>query len=407
MCKLFFICLFIVFCPYLQAQEYLPKGTWHVALTLQNKEIPFSLETSIEKGRQVAYIRNGEEKIRLDEFLKIGDTITVVLHIFDAILKGKLDNNKIWKGYWIKLDTKQPYIIPFTATLGDVARFKVYKNTLPTINFTGTWEAIFKNSDGSTYPAVGVFQQKNNQLTGSFLTTTGDYRYLEGIAIGNTFELSTFDGNHAFLFEATIDAQNKLAGSFWAGKGGYETFTAFINEKAALPDANSLTYLKDGYDKLTFAFPNLENKSISLQDDRYKGKVVVIQILGSWCPNCMDETAFLSPYYRKHYKKGIEIIGLAYERSPSFEQAKARLEKLKNRYQITYELLVAGISDKQSASNTLPALNAVLAFPTTIFIDKQGKVRRIHTGFTGAGTGVYYENFKEEFKNFINQLLKE
>jgi hypothetical protein len=121
----------------------------------------------------------------------------------------------------------------------------------------------------------------------------------------------------------------------------------------------------------------------------------------------MDETAYLAPYYSKNKKNGIEVIGLAYERSSNFDQAKSRLEKLKKRYQIEYELLVAGTSDKEEAAKTLPALNAVLAFPTTIFIDKTGKVRRIHTGFTGGGTGEHYERFKEDFRDFVGRLLAE
>lgn len=387
------------------AQKMLPQGTWRVELELQNQKLPFILEAFMEKGKQLAYLRNGDEKLRLDEWKLENDSLVATLHIFDAILKGKLTDN-VWKGYWIKLDTKKPYLVPFRAVLGEKSRFTLPTEARSGFDFEGTWEVTFKDSKGGTYPAVGIFKQKNTHLTGTFLTTTGDYRYLEGIAVGKAFWLSAFDGNHAFLFKATGE-QDKLTGEFWAGKGGYETFTAIKNEKASLPDANSLTYLKDGYERLEFAFPNLENKLVSLQDERYKGKVVIIQILGSWCPNCMDETSFLAPYYAKNSKHGIEVIGLAYERSADFTQAKTRLEKLKKRYQIEYELLLAGISDKQEAAKTLPALNAVLAFPTTIFIDKQGKVRRIHTGFAGAGTGIHHEKFKEEFGDFVKQLLKE
>ncbi len=405
-----FIFIFIVltfFTTKITAQQFLPEGTWRVALTLQNQELPFLLETKLEKGKQLAYIRNGEERLLLDEFLQVGDSITVTLHVFDAILRGKVENGNTWKGYWIKLDAKKPYFIPFIATLGEKERFIMDKNTDSPTQFAGKWDVVFKDSGGMSYNAVGVFKQKKDKLTGTFLTTTGDYRYLEGVVAGKTFRLSTFDGNHAFLFQATAENENVCKGQFWAGKGGYETFTASRNEKAHLPDANALTYLKDGYDRLTFSFPNLEKKMVALEDDRYKGKVVIIQLLGSWCPNCMDETSFLAPYYQKNNKYGLEVIGLAYERTPDFEQAKVRLEKLKKRYNIDYELLVAGINDKTEAGKTLPALNAVLAFPTTIFIDKQGKVRRIHTGFTGAGTGNYYEKFKEDFRDFVNQLLKE
>lgn len=387
------------------SQSYLPKGLWRITLELQDQKVPFLLETDVAKGKQIAYILNGSERILLDEWTNARDSISANLHVFDAVLKGKFESN-LWKGYWIKLDTQKPYLVPFTAE-PNKTRFDLPTQAKSEYDFNGTWEVAFKNKRGDGYPAVGIFKQKGNYLTGTFLTTTGDYRYLEGIAIGKTFWLSAFDGNHAFLFKAQASEAGTFTGEFWAGKGGYETFTAIKNDNATLPDANSLTYLKDGFERLEFSFPNLENKSITLQDERYKGKVVIIQLLGSWCPNCMDETKFLAPYHAKHQKRGLEIIGLAYERSANFEQAKTRLEKLKKRYQIQYELLLAGISDKTEAAKTLPALNAVLAFPTTIFIDKKGKVRRIHTGFTGEGTGIYYEKFKDEFKDFVNKLLKE
>lgn len=393
------------------AQQILPTGTWRVVLEMQNQQLPFLLETRSEKNKQLAYLRNGEEMMRLDEFKQEGDSISAVMHVFDAVLKGKVaqeGNKQTWRGYWIKLDSKKPYLVPFTATLGETQRFTKVPNTAEKpFAIAGKWSVTFQDADGEKYPAVGVFKQKGERLLGTFLTTTGDYRFLEGAVAGKGFELSTFDGSHAFLFRGNATDENNLKGEFWAGKGGYETFTAVRNDTASLPDANRLTYLKEGYEKLAFSFPNLDNKQVSLQDERYKGKVVVIQLLGSWCPNCMDETSFLAPYYQKHHQRGVEIIGLAYERSPDFAQAKARLEKLKQRYQIGYELLVAGVSNKTEAAKTLPALNAVLAFPTTIFIDKKGKVRRIHTGFTGAGTGTYYDKFKDEFKDFINELLKE
>jgi thiol-disulfide isomerase/thioredoxin len=221
--------------------------------------------------------------------------------------------------------------------------------------------------------------------------------------------LSCFDGTHVYLFKAKFDnSGNTLTGGFWSGTDGYETWTANRDANASLPDANSLTYLKKGYDQLAFTFPNVENgKPLSLSDDRYKGKVVVVQLMGSWCPNCMDETKFLAPWYQKNKNRGIEIIALAYERVPDFSVSAPKLQKMKTRFDIDYEVLLAGINDKEAAAQTLPMINKVLAFPSTIFIDKKGKVRRIHTGFSGPGTGKYYEEFVEEFNLFIDKLLAE
>jgi thiol-disulfide isomerase/thioredoxin len=220
--------------------------------------------------------------------------------------------------------------------------------------------------------------------------------------------LSCFDGNHVYLFKAKVnDNSQQLTGGFWSGKAGYENWTAVKDDKAALPDANTLTFLKPGYERLDFTFPDADGKSVSLQDERFKGKVVIVQIMGSWCPNCMDETNFLSPWYKKNRERGVEIIGLAYERNPDFAVSAPKIKRLMNRFDIDYPVLFAGQNDKAKASLTLPMLNRVVAFPTTIFIDKQGKVRKIHTGFSGPGTGEYYTRFVEEFEQFTDKLIAE
>ena len=260
---------------------------------------------------------------------------------------------------------------------------------------------------GIKTPAIGVFSTKNEITKGTFLTTTGDYRFLEGTATDTHLKLVTFDGNHAFAFEMELnkDNPNQLSGVFKSGKSWNESMEGVKNSEATLPDANTLTHLKEGYDKIEFSFPNLQGKPISLNDEKYQNKVVIVQILGSWCPNCMDETQFLTDWYAKNKEKDVEIIGLGYETKDDFEYAKKRLTVMKQRFGIEYELLVAGTSDKKEASKTLPMLSDILSFPTMIIIDKQGKVQNIHTGFSGPATGEYYVQFVEEFQKKINEIL--
>jgi hypothetical protein len=121
----------------------------------------------------------------------------------------------------------------------------------------------------------------------------------------------------------------------------------------------------------------------------------------------MDETAFLAPFYKKYKSKGVEIIGLDFERITEFPKAKANLLRLKKRFDIDYTLLYAGNADPKLRLNSLPMLNRILSFPTTIFIDKNNRVRKIHTGFSGPATGEHFEKWKEDFYNFIDQLIRE
>jgi thiol-disulfide isomerase/thioredoxin len=415
------------------AATLLTPGPWRGELAIQGQQLPFLFEVKTEAGKPVVYLinkgLNGEERLRCDEISAAGDSATIRLHVFDAALVVRADGKDKLKGAWVKYDAKTPYRVPLLATAGAQPLFAGAEAKDAT-SFVGTWKTTF--SDGKdSYPAVGVFQQKGTDVVGTFLTSTGDYRYLSGKALGGGLRLSTFDGSHAFLFEAkkgtseaVTPAENKstglphalpaksyeqaLSGDFYSGKGGHETWVATLDPKAKLPDADTLTYLKKGESRLNFKFPSIvEGGSVSPTDPKYKGKVVVIQVLGSWCPNCMDETAFLSPWYQQNKARGVEVIGLGYERMPEYDKAAPRLRKLKERFNIGYDLAVAGVSNKDSVAKSMPQLAKFLAFPTTIFLDKKGAVRTIHTGFAGPGTGKYYEDEKASFNRTVDKLLKE
>ena len=387
----------------------LKAGHWQGSVRAQNKSIGFEFDVAVEQGKPVVYLVNkgldGQERLRCDDISTAGDSTTIRLHVFDAALVMRPDGPDKLKGTWVKYDAPAPYRVPVVAVQGERAVPAAAPNTP---DFTGTWRVTFKEDEGKTYPAVGVFKQQGAAITGTFLTTTGDYRYLSGAVLPTGLGMSTFDGNHGFLFQAAKQPDGSLKGDFYSGKAGHETWTAVLDPNAKLPDAYALTALKKGETKLDFKFPSVfEGGVVSPASPIYQGKVVVIQLLGSWCPNCMDETAFLAPWYEKNKSRGVEVIGLGYERSPDYEVASARLRKLRERYNIKYELAVAGVSNKDSAAKSLPQLTQVLAFPTTIFLDKKGNVRKIHTGFAGPGTGKYYEEEIAGFNREVDKLLKE
>lgn len=389
------------------SNQTIKPGTWRVGLKhASNVEIPFIMEAEERNDSTLLYLVNGEERILLDEITTKGDSVNIKLHIFDADLIAKVDDGKM-AGRFVRNDLSYPYSVPFTAEHGNTSRFKG-SPTAANYSYDGKWEVVFTDTTGKSYKAVGVFEQDGNNLTGTFLTETGDYRYLEGQVDGDMLNLSTFDGNHAYLFTAAPTDENNLKGDFYSGMNYTETWTAKRNANAELADANKLTFLKPGYEKLEFSFPNIDGSgNLALNDDKYKGKVVIVQLVGSWCPNCMDETKFLAPYYDKNKDRGLEIIGLGFERSPEFDKAAPRLQKMKERLNVNYDLVVAGSSDKEAAAKALPALNHVLSFPTTIYIGRDGKVRKIHTGFSGPGTGKYYEDWVADFNKTMDELLAE
>ncbi|GAB3333354.1 hypothetical protein GCM10027299_40780 [Larkinella ripae] len=383
----------------------LKTGVWRAVLKTKGGDLPFGLEISANGPAYTAYALNGAERLPFDKVSVVGDSIRLTIDIFEAEIRAKVENNTL-RGFWRRRRTGQNYTsLPFQAQHGVRYRFIPTSQT-PAIDVTGHWATTFRSETDSTV-AVGVFKQKGNQLTGTFLTTTGDYRYLEGNVVGDTLLLSTFDGTHLYLFKAKRKPDNTLTGGFWSGESGYESWTARFDPDAKLPDATRLTYLKPGYKTVEFAFPDVNGKPVSLKDGRFQNKVVVVQILGSWCPNCMDETNFLSPWYKKNKNRGVEIVGLAYEKSAELAESAPKIQRMIDRFKIEYPVVLAGTNVKSEASKTLPMLNQVVGFPTTIVIDKKGVVRQIHTGFSGPGTGKYYDAFVDDFNRLIDKLVAE
>lgn len=379
------------------------KGQWRFVFEIDEEKLPFTAQIVEENQKLQFYAINGEERIRADEFEVRADSLFIRLPIFNTALIGKLDEGKV-TGNYFDYSRKDNYQIPFTAVRDSTTRFPVTSN--PTQNVAGKWKVEFSPGSDNEYPALGVFEQDGNRAFGTFLTTTGDYRYLEGNVSGDSLMLSCFEGSHVFLFRAKVDG-NRIEGDFWSGNHWQENWVAQRDETYKLPDPTSLTFIKNGYSKLDFAFQNLDGKTISLDDKRYKNKVVIVQIMGSWCPNCMDETAYLVSLYNQFHQQGLDVVALAFEKSDNVETNIHSLNRLKEHFDIPYEILLAGKASKTEAAKKLPMLNHVLSFPTSVFIDRTGKVRKIHTGFSGPGTGEYYREFVEETDNFVTKLLIE
>ena len=379
-------------------------------------ELPFLMDVVYDNETDFHIdIINGEERIRLDDII-IGrnratakDTIRIDFPVYDTYISAIFEAN-VMEGTWHD-PARGNYTVPFVAKFGDGYRFTRLRKE-PSVDITGKWEVTFGIDGEKPYPAIGEFVQKGNDVTGTFRTETGDYRYLAGTIQYNSEKnynklyLSTFDGSHAFLFEAKVTDDLKMIGTFKSGTHYEATWEASKNDNAVLTDPNELTFLNEGYETLEFAFDNPEGKSVSPQNPEYAGKVRLIQILGTWCPNCRDETAFLTEYLSEHPDLDVEVIALAFEKYKDKDRADQKVRKYKEKMNIPYEMVVAGPSKKSEAAKVLPALNHVLSYPTLIFMDKAGKIRRIHTGFSGPATSEY-AGFVKEFDTLIRELAAE
>ncbi len=393
--------LFVITCDTANKPQ-LKLGKYNATLVVKdNKQLPFTFEVT---SSNTLKIFNAEEVIHVDEVTYKNDSVYIKMPVYEGYIAAKFDKQGI-TGVFVKESLNRTVI--FNAKYNNDVRFET-KNKAQ-VNVTGNWETMFsKGIKNDEYIAKGIFKQKGQNVTGTFRTQTGDYRYLEGVVDGNELKLSTFDGAHAFLFTATL-TDSTMNGFFYSGNHFKEPFTATLNNDYDLPDSDNLTYIKAEYDGFNFSFPESPNTIVSLNDTIFENKVVVVQIMGTWCPNCLDESKYYKTFYENNKDKNLQFVGLAFEYAKTEETAFKSIKRLKQRIGINYPILLAqyGTENKTLAQKKLPMLNRVLSYPTTIIIDKKHNVRKIHTGFDGPATGDKYISFKKEFETFISKLLNE
>lgn len=397
------ICIAVIGCGRqpVDLQNGIWRGTFQTDSTI---EIPFNFEIYDSAGvKQIAFI-NGKERLNINEVEVRDDSVFFKTPLYETEIRAQLNNDGL-EGIWLRKLPNLTQRMPFKATHESDWRF--VKGPKPSsADVSGRWSVIFsKANSNDTTLAIGEFEQDSSMVYGTFLTNYGDYRFLSGELDGDVLRLSAYGGMSPSMFMATVDG-NVMTGDLYSGPSSHSTWEAERDPDAELADAYSLTKLKEGYNTLSFEFQDTEGNLVSLDDERYQDKVVVLQFLGSWCPNCMDETAYLSPFYKKYRDRGVEVIALAYERYAEIEKAKKAVSNLIDRFDMTYPVLLTGYTNKQ-VLESLPAMESFNAFPSTIIINKEGEVHSIHTGFNGPATGQAYVDYITQFEQTINELLNE
>lgn len=404
-----FLFLFLCLTTFsLNSQIKIKSGRWLATMQINEKDLlPFELSVSKEKDNTTFTVVNGEEKIQLTKAqILSNDTIQVEFPYFKSQLRFKVVNKKKISGRWYNL-YKKNYSIPFTASFNKKStRFSQVGRIKNSTDFSGKWKVYFEPGTTGQYPAVGLFEKsgKRSEVSGTFLTETGDYRFLSGNASKDSLFLSCFDGSHAFMFKAVLK-NDSLHGQFFSGSHWQSDWIATRNDKFELTAPEDLTTVTDK--PLAFELKDLNGKSYSYPNKDLQGKVVIIQIMGSWCPNCLDETHYFKDLYTKYHDKGLEIIAVGYETGDSFDQHASNIMRLKEKLALDFTFLVGGTAKKALASEHFSALNHIISFPTSIIIDRNGVIRRVHTGFNGPGTGSHYTEYVENTNSLIEGLLAE
>lgn len=377
------------------------QGFWQGILNL-DKDVNLPFVFSID-NKQSLTVYNAQEEIILDKPSHSDDSLRYSFLAFKTYVIFKPINKNSLKGYYVYPDRKNNARIPFEASYLGNKKPSCSKKTVTDIS--GRWKTIFNVNKENPYPAIGKFKQENNgRVTGTFLTETGDYRFLDGYLTNDQLTLSCFDGSHAFLFKAKY-TNGKLKGTFYSGSHWKTKWEAEPNNSFELKDPDSLTrMIKDDF---TFVHPDLNKNEVLFPNESTQGKVIIIQILGTWCPNCLDETNFYKELYQKYHREGLEIIGVAYEYPSTFQEQAERVERYIKNKNVPYTILIGGHASKKEASTDFSMLNEITSFPTSVFINRSGEVVKIHTGFNGPGTGEVYDEYVEDTHQLIQKLINE
>ncbi|MFP5471671.1 MAG: TlpA family protein disulfide reductase [Bacteroidia bacterium] len=398
-----FLCSLLISCA---EEKNTPKsehlqGLWLGRLLVDEQNsvnFNFSVDSLAENVVFLTVI-NAEEKISC-RGKKLNDSLWFDVPVFDASFYCKLYNDSITGKFVVKAKERT---MDFVAIKSNSVSTRGYGTHNYSEKLNGRWRAKF--TDGGDFSdAVGIFSINDSLAAGTFLTETGDYRFLQGTSRNDSLWLSCFDGSHAFLFSSFLDGDT-LRGMFYSGAHYKDTFWAVKDDAFELRNPDSLTQFIGDSLKLAFSFSDLEGGVFNYPNEQTKNKIVLVQILGSWCPNCKDESEYFVSLKNKY--KNLEIIGLCFETQKTQEGKVAQVKKMKDYLGINYPLLIAGNASKKESVKKFPFLNHVVSYPTTIVVDKTGKVRKVHTGFYGPGTGKYYEDFKKEFEEFLDNLLIE
>lgn len=374
-------------------------GKWRgVFRVRESVAIPFHFE--IEPAGSV-FLLNGAERFPAGHFRIAEDSLFIPFPLFENELALTYEKNTL-QGILRKQNLKGS---PTSVTARKNITDRFYETgSAPIKDISGIYDVVFGYHAAKKEKAIGIFQQEGNKITATFLRITGDSRYLEGTIEDNHIQLSSFIGSSPAYYTATIQPDGTIQGENVNARGSIP-FTASLNPNAALPDAYSLTKLKENVEQFSFSLPDAEGKIISSSDARFSGKPLIVTIGGTWCPNCMDEANFLGKWYEANKDRHVEVVALQFERDTDTGFIRKTFDRFKNQYNLKYPLLVGGIADKDTVVKVLPALQNFISFPTTIFIDPRGKVSKIHTGFSGPATGEYYESFIREFNKEVDRLL--
>ena len=370
-----------------------------IVFKVEDKSIPCRIDLLGESRWEIV---NGVERIPIDIKWGKDSTFTSSLPLFNTYFEGKKEKG-IVTGEWVDPTRTGDYRIPFQIVNNKIREF----DTKVHVPVHAKYKIVFEDD---TVPAILDMAAVREEFVvyGTVLTETGDYRYLQGEPFeNNRFYLSAFDGTHLFYLAGQL-IDNKIQGIFMSGKHYSAKFTGEVDNKFELRKADELTWMKNPKETLILKL-NADAKTERLFGEKdWKGKVTLVQIMGTWCPNCTDESRFVKSMYEKYHAQGLEVVPVSFERGIDKQVAFTRINSQAKQMALPYPVYLGSGADspQKAAAIVFAQLNHVMSFPTLILIGKDGKVKKVWTGFYGPGTGVHYREHTAEIEDAVLRLLR-
>jgi thiol-disulfide isomerase/thioredoxin len=399
MTKRIIIATVLAFAPAVWAEPI--AGLWNATVNVNGIEVPFKIEFSGDGGAIKGWFFNGDEK-EVSTGGKFENNLLVLnFDSYASVLQATLSDGSLDGTY-----TQRGQTLPIHA----VRAFAKPEPERKAPNISGVWYLQgVKSSKHDEKAWQFVVQQHGAEVSGAILRVDGDTGVLTGSYENGKFVLSHFSGARAAVLEVTPQPDGTLLVDL-KGQHHEGAITAVRAEMARAkgldlpPDYDQHAGVKDPSKPFTFSFPDLDGNVVSNTDARFKGKVVLVNITGSWCPNCHDEDKFLPVLYDKYRSQGLEIVALDFE-EPEQLANPVRLKTLIAREGIKFPVLLGGTT--ASAKDKLPQALGWDSWPTTYFVGRAGLVHKVHSGFPSAGSGELYQKEKQEFITEIERLLSE
>jgi len=374
-------------------------GAWRAQVDLAGGPLQFRVDLS-EDGGLSGQLCNGEACEPFSNVERIpGDSLLLEMGDYDAVIR-VLPSADSLVGFYRNVGSRGPRTIPFRASRG------TWPVAPPTESLTGQWDATF-NPETSPSPRVLHFRRTEHGLEGTIVANSGDSGAFWGGMEGDEFVMSHFDGSFIYMLTGAVEGDT-LRGIFHAGLTSQRPFVAVrsTGEPHLIPPTE-LTRA-DTTGAFEFAFPDLAGNLVTNEDERFQDKVVIVEIFGTWCPTCHYGAPTMVEIYRRFKDRGLEMVRLAYEVTGDPAVDGPLVRRYQEKFGIEYPLLLAGVNDSDSPRETQPQLDGPIAYPTTIFLDTTGKVRRIHSGFYGSAVGQdVTDALAEELIAFAEELLEE